>query len=53
MNVMRVDPEGTADVALRGIEAIEDFFKTELKMPTSIHELGIDPTDEELKTDGT
>ena len=49
MNVMRVDPEGTADdVALRGIEAIEDFFR-ELKMPTSIHELGIDPTDEELK----
>ena len=49
MNVMQVDPEGTADdVALRGIEAIEDFFR-ELKMPTSIHELGIDPTDEELK----
>ena len=49
MNVMRVDPEGTADdVALRGIEAIEDFFR-ELKMPTSIHELGINPTDEELK----
>ena len=49
MNVMRVDPEGTADdVALRGIEAIEDFFR-ELKMPTSIHELGIDPGDDELK----
>ena len=49
MNVMQVDPEGTADdVALRGIEAMEDFYR-EIKMPTSIHELGIDPGDEELK----
>ena len=49
MNVMQVDPEGTADdVALRGIEAMEDFYR-EIKMPTSIHELGIDPGDDELK----
>ena len=28
MNVMQVDPEGTAnDVALRGIEAMEDFYR--------------------------
>ena len=40
---------GTADdVALRGIEAMEDFYR-EIKMPTSIHELGIDPGDDELK----
>ena len=49
MNVMQVDPEGTADyVALRGIDALEDFLR-EIKMPTSIHELGIDPGDDELK----
>ena len=49
MNVMQVDPEGTADdVALRGIEAMEDFYR-EIKMPTSIHELCIDPGDDELK----
>lgn len=49
MNVMQVDTEGTADdVALRGIETMENFFR-EIKMPTSIHELGIVPTDEELK----
>lgn len=49
MNVMQVDPEGTADdVAIKGIEAMEAFYR-EIKMPTSIHELGINPTDEQLR----
>ena len=50
MNVMQVDTEGTADdVAVRGIEAMEEFYR-EIGMPTSIHELGIEPTEEDLKT---
>ena len=50
MNVMHVDTEGTADdVAVRGIEAMEEFYR-EIGMPTSIHELGIEPTEEDLKT---
>lgn len=50
MNVMQVDTEGTADdVAVRGIEAMEEFYR-EIGMPTSIHELGIKPTEEDLKT---
>ena len=49
MNVMQVNPEGTAEeVALRGIEAMETFFR-EIGMPTSIHELGIEPGEEDLK----
>lgn len=49
MNVMQVNPEGTAEeVALRGIEAMETFFR-EIGMPTSIHELGIEPGEENLK----
>ncbi|OLA19013.1 MAG: NADH-dependent alcohol dehydrogenase [Dorea sp. 42_8] len=49
MNVMQVDPEGTADdVALRGIEAMEDFYH-EIGMPVNFKELGIAPTDEQIK----
>ena len=36
------------DTALSGIAAFEEFLKS-INMPTSIRELGIDPTDEEIK----
>lgn len=39
-------PEVTA---LEGIEAMENFFRL-VKMPTSIHEMGIDLTEENIKT---
>jgi alcohol dehydrogenase YqhD (iron-dependent ADH family) len=50
VNVMGVDndfayPEETA---LKGIEAIERFYRA-IGMPTSIHELGVDPTEEQIK----
>ncbi len=50
VNVMGVtndfrDPEG---VALAGIEAMEKFYH-EIEMPISIHELGVDVTDEQIK----
>ncbi len=34
--------------ALAGIEAMEDFFRS-IQMPTSLHELGLDLTDEEIQ----
>ncbi len=40
-----VDFERTA---LAGIEAMEDFFRS-VQMPTSLHELGLDLTDEEIQ----
>lgn len=40
-----VDFERTA---LAGIEAMEDFFRS-IQMPTSLHELGLDLTDEEIQ----
>lgn len=36
------------EVALKGIAAMEDFFKA-INMPTRIQELGVDPTDEEIE----
>ena len=50
VNVMGVtndfrDPEA---VALAGIEAMENFYR-EIEMPTSIHEMGIDVTDDQIK----
>ena len=39
------DPEA---VALAGIEAMENFYR-EIEMPTSIHEMGIDVTDDQIK----
>lgn len=33
--------------ALAGIEAMEDFFRS-VKMPTNLHELGLEPTDEQI-----
>lgn len=36
------------EIALKGIEAMEQFFR-EIHMPTSLKELGINPTEEELE----
>ena len=46
---MEVADEGTdEEIALRGIEAMEDFYRS-IKMPTNLRELGVNPTEEELK----
>ena len=49
VNVMGVLAEGSdEETALKGIEAMEDFYRS-IDMPTSFGELGITPTEEELK----
>ena len=49
LNVMEVEPGATdEETAIRGIEAMEDFYRR-IGMPTSIHELGVDPTEEQIK----
>lgn len=49
VNVMGVDPYGTdEEIALRGIVATEEFFRS-LNMPTSFAEMGIEPTEDELR----
>ena len=49
INVMGVDNSGTAqETALKGIEAVEEFFRA-IDMPTSLKELGVTPTAEELE----
>ena len=49
INVMGVADEGTdEEIALRGIEAMEDFYR-EIKMPTNLRELGVKATEEDLK----
>ena len=48
VNVMGVEPAGAdEEIALRGIEALEDFFRR-IHMPTNLRELGVDATDEDL-----
>lgn len=48
LNVMGVEAgENAEETALRGIEAMEAFYRR-IGMPTTIRELGIDPTDEQL-----
>ncbi len=48
VNVMGIAPMGTdEEIALRGIEALEDFFRR-IHMPTSLKELGVAATDEDL-----
>ncbi len=48
VNVMGIAPVGTdEEIALRGIEALEDFFRR-IHMPTSLKELGVAATDEDL-----
>lgn len=47
--VMDIKEEGSKEeVALKGIEAVEEFFR-EIHMPISMTELGIHPTEEELE----
>ena len=47
--VMGVEPaENDDETALRGIAAFEDFLRS-VNMPTSLTELGIQPTDEEIR----
>lgn len=48
INVMGVKEEGTDDdIAVKGIEAMEAFYRS-IDMPTSMKELGISPTEDEL-----
>ena len=50
INVMDVKDEGTdEDIALKGIEAMEDFYRS-IKMPTNLRELGVNATEEDLVT---
>ena len=49
VNVMGVEAVGTDEaVALRGIEAMEAFYRR-IHMPTNLRELGVNPTEDELK----
>ena len=49
VNVMDIEPTGSDDeIALKGIEALEAFFRR-IHMPTNLRELGVEPTEEELK----
>jgi len=49
VNVMGVEAVGSdEEIALRGIEAMEAFYRR-IHMPTNLRELGVNPTDDELK----
>lgn len=49
VNVMGIAPQGTDEAtALSGIAAMEDFFRA-IGMPVSITELGVSPTDAQLR----
>ena len=46
---MGVEPAASdEETALAGIAAMEDFFR-EIDMPTTMKELGIEPTEEQIK----
>ncbi len=48
INVMGVEPVGTdEEIIIKGIEAMEEFYR-EIKMPTNLRELGVEPTEEEF-----
>ena len=50
LNVMEVENYGNdEEIAISGIEAMEDFYRS-IGMPTNLRELGVEPTEEELKT---
>lgn len=50
VNVLDIEDSGTPkEVALKGIEKTEEFFRT-IGMPTSIGDMGIAPTEEQLNT---
>lgn len=49
VNVMGIEDTGSPEeIALKGIEATEAFFRY-IDMPTSLKELGINPTEDEIK----
>ena len=50
INVMGIPADAGTDeeIALKGIEAMEDFYR-EIKMPTNLRELGVNATDDDLK----
>lgn len=49
VNVMGIEADGDADaVILAGIQAMEDFFRS-IDMPVTIRELGVNPTEEQVK----
>lgn len=48
VNVLGVAPQGDdTATALKGIEAMEEFYR-EIKMPTNLRELGVEPTEEQI-----
>lgn len=48
VNVMGIEDAGSdEEIALKGIEAMEDFYRA-INMPTNLRELGVMPTEEEL-----
>lgn len=48
INVMGVADEGTdEEIIMKGIEAVENWYH-DIKMPTNLRELGVEPTEEEL-----
>ncbi len=48
VNVLGVEPQGDdTATALKGIEAMEDFYRS-IKMPTSLKELGVEPTEAQI-----
>ncbi|MBO4882061.1 MAG: iron-containing alcohol dehydrogenase [Lachnospiraceae bacterium] len=50
LNVMDVADQGSdEEIALAGIEAMEDFYRS-INMPTNLRELGVKATDEDLVT---
>ena len=49
LNVMGVEDKGSdEEIALSGIEAMEDFYRF-IGMPVNMKELGIEPTDEQIE----
>ena len=48
-NVMEVEGTDDMDTALKGIAALEDFFRS-IGMPTNLKELGLELTDEQCAT---
>ncbi len=49
LNVMEVEDYGTdEEIAISGIEAMEEFYRS-IGMPTNLRELGVEPTEDELK----
>lgn len=50
VQVMGVESSGSdEEISLKGIEAMEDFYRM-VNMPVSLQELGIKPTEDQLKT---